>query len=282
MKELLSFSVVTPSFNQANYLEKTICSVLDQSYPKLEYLVMDGGSTDGSLDIIKRYEDRLAYWVSEPDKGQSDAINKGFMRSSGDIVAWLNSDDLYLPGALQRVAEYFANHPTIYCVYGDLQVIDSGGNYLFTKKIIPFSYNSLFFAEAYIGQPASFWRREVITKIGLVDPALHFWMDYEYYLRMAKNGIRFGHIYTPLAAFRLQPESKTVRIISARKSEIGSIKSKYHREFINHKRLNSIFYLGLKLIYKARAFALRMILRGEIVLPFRINRASKQASTSPG
>src|SRR5512142_1845754 len=120
-------SVVTPSYNQAAYLERTLRSVLDQGYADLEYLVVDGASTDGSVDIIRRYADRLAWWTSEKDSGQAEAINKGMQRARGEIVAWLNSDDTYLPGAITAAVRAFVGHPQAVLVYADMRAIDSSG-----------------------------------------------------------------------------------------------------------------------------------------------------------
>ncbi|GAI25881.1 unnamed protein product, partial [marine sediment metagenome] len=130
MSELPTVSIVTPSYNQAQFLEATMCSVLGQDYPRIEYTICDGGSTDGSVDIMRRHADRLAWWCSEEDKGQADAINKGFERSHGEILAWLNSDDLYIPGALSFVAEYFAAYPEVDVIYGDIDRIDENGGFL--------------------------------------------------------------------------------------------------------------------------------------------------------
>lgn len=127
MNEEPLVSIVTPSYNQAQYLEDTIQSVLTQDYPRIEYIVIDGGSTDGSLEIIKKYADRISYWVSEKDKGQTDALNKGFAASHGSILAWLNSDDTYRPGAIRAAVEYLSRHPQVGMVYGDLDFIDENG-----------------------------------------------------------------------------------------------------------------------------------------------------------
>src|ERR1051325_2361432 len=121
-------SIVTPSYHQARYIEETIQSVLSQDYPQIEYIIVDGGSTDGSVNIIKKYEDQLAWWTSEKDEGQTDAINKGFARAKGDILAWINSDDTYEPGAVTAAAQYLHEHPDVGMVYGDCNYIDRSGN----------------------------------------------------------------------------------------------------------------------------------------------------------
>jgi glycosyltransferase involved in cell wall biosynthesis len=139
-------SIVTPSFNQDQFLEQTISSVLGQGYTNLEYIIIDGGSTDNSVDIIRKYSNSLTFWKSERDQGQSDAINQGFQRATGDIVAWINSDDYYLPGILLKIIEYFERHPQVDIVYGDLQVIDPSGNFLGVKKVVAYDYFSALFA----------------------------------------------------------------------------------------------------------------------------------------
>src|SRR5512139_1414374 len=136
-------SIITPSYNQARFLETTIRSVLDQDYPNLEYLIVDGGSTDGSREIIQRYSDRLAWWVSERDQGQTDAINKGFARARGEILAWLNSDDTYLPGAIQGAVDFLQDHPGVGMVYGDANLIDEQSNVIGKFPARQTDYNKL-------------------------------------------------------------------------------------------------------------------------------------------
>jgi glycosyltransferase involved in cell wall biosynthesis len=211
--ELPRISIVTPSLNQANYIETTIHSVLDQGYPKLEYLIVDGGSTDGTIEILKKYDKHLT-WSSEKDRGQSDAINKGFRRTSGDILAYINSDDCYEPDAFQKVGEYFAKKPDAHWVTGKCRIIDEKGNerrrlitqyknlWLFLK-----SYKVLLVLD-YISQPATFWRRTVIEKIGLFDENEHLSMDYDYSLRAGQH-FSLHVIDSYLAAFRIHPSSKS-------------------------------------------------------------------------
>lgn len=201
-------SIVTPSFNQAKYLEKTIQSVIGQDYPNLEYRVIDGGSSDGSLEIIKKYQDRLAGWVSEPDRGQTDAINKGFALSQGKIMAWLNSDDVYLPGAITSAVEYLRGNPGVGMVYGDTDLIDSEGRVIGRFNAQQTTYRRLMRGGVYIPQPAAFWRREVWNQAGPLDPTFYFAMDYDLWVRFAKiSRIR----YTPQrwAGFRIHDEGKT-------------------------------------------------------------------------
>ena len=154
-------SVVTPSFNQGRYIEATIKSVLDQGYPNLEYIIMDGGSTDGTVEIIERYSDRLAYWVSEEDEGQTDALIKGFDRASGDILCWLCSDDLFEASTLQEVAETFVRNPDWDVVYGDSFWIDAVGRPIRFKREIPYYRFIWMYDHNYLPQPSTFWRRGI-------------------------------------------------------------------------------------------------------------------------
>jgi glycosyltransferase involved in cell wall biosynthesis len=206
---LPSMTVVTPSYNQAQYLEEAIESVLSQNYPNLEYMVLDGGSTDGSVDVIRRHADRLAHWVSERDGGQSHAINKGFARATGDIVTFLNSDDFYFPGALRRVGEAFAKHPDAGIVMGYGRFVAEDGTPL--RRIGgPFDAKRMIDGVfATVPQPAVFLRRSVIEKIGGLDTTLHFALDGELFWRAFSN---FDYVFVPedLAALRLQPLSKSV------------------------------------------------------------------------
>jgi glycosyltransferase involved in cell wall biosynthesis len=202
-------SIVTPSFNQANFLEATLASVLGQDYRPLEYIVIDGGSTDGSVDILRRHADRLGAWVSEPDHGQTDAINKGLRRARGEVLAYLNSDDLYLPGALSRVAAFFDAHPEVDLVYGDCQLIDPAGQPLGWLPAHEFSLRRTIERAEYIPQPAAFWRRALYNQVGPFDDGLHFAMDYDFFIRAGRAG-QVAHLPHPVAAFRLHPGSKTV------------------------------------------------------------------------
>ena len=199
-------SIITPSFNQARYLEQTIQSVLEQDYPSIEYIVVDGASTDGSVDVIEKYANKLAWWVSEKDSGQADAINKGFLRATGEIVAWLNSDDYYLPGAISAAVKAFEENPDVLLVYGNMLAVDERGN----------SFNALHYKQLtlqdllcfqIIGQPAVFFRREVLSKAGMLDPTFHFLLDHHLWIRIAQHG-RILHVDQTWAAARYHAEAK--------------------------------------------------------------------------
>jgi glycosyltransferase involved in cell wall biosynthesis len=201
-------SIITPSFNQAAYLEQTICSVIGQDYPHIEYFVVDGGSSDGSVGIISQYADKLAWWVSERDAGQAEAINKGLRRAQGGIVAWLNSDDVYQPGAIARAVAAFERNPDAGLVYGNLLSINSDGQPFNLQTFKPLTLNDLM-AFNIIGQPTVFMRREVLAQAGELDSSYHFLLDHHLWLRMASLA---PLVYIPetLAAARFHAGAKNV------------------------------------------------------------------------
>ncbi len=202
-------TIVTPSYNQAPFLEATIRSVLEQDYPRIEYIVIDGGSTDGSVETIKKYADRLAYWVSEKDRGQTEAINKGFARATGDILAWINSDDTYEPGAIREAVEWMQAHPDAGLVYGDANFIDDDGNVIGRFPAAQTDYRRLRGGYVHIPQQAAFFRRDLWQKVGPLDPSFFFAMDYDLWVRIAKIA---PLLYTRRvwANFRLHGDSKTL------------------------------------------------------------------------
>jgi glycosyltransferase involved in cell wall biosynthesis len=185
MSEYPRVTIITPSYNQAAFLEETIRSVLDQHYPDLEYMIFDGGSKDGSVEIIQRYSGSLAYWVSEKDRGQADAINKGFARATGEIVAWINSDDYYLPGAIHEAVAELRSHPEVGMVYGDVISIDELGTPFNIMTCGDWDLDDLMQFKV-IGQPSVFLRRSVLEKAGYLDLSLDLLLDLELWLRVAQ------------------------------------------------------------------------------------------------
>lgn len=206
---MLQISLVTPSYNQAGFLPRTIESVLGQGYPGLEYIIIDGGSSDTSAAVIRAHEQHLAYWVSEPDRGQSDAINKGWKRGRGDILGYLNSDDLLLPGALERVAAFFGSRKDVGLVYGNAVFIDESGRTTGRLDGQPFDLRRLLLREIDIPQPAMFFRRCVLDDVGFLDEEFHYTMDFDFWLRTAMHHT-IEYLPCDLAAMRLHGGAKTV------------------------------------------------------------------------
>lgn len=202
-------SIVTPSYNQDRYLTKTIESVLNQSYPNIEYIIIDGGSQDNSVDIIKKYQDQITYWISKPDRGQTDAINKGFSRATGDVYAWLNSDDTYEEEAVAEAVSFLQSHPDIGLVYGDANFINSDGRVIGKFNAKQTNYNRLRRGGVYIPQQASFWRGELWQKVGPLDPQYYFAMDYDLWIRLARI-TELRYIPKLWANFRLHEDTKTI------------------------------------------------------------------------
>jgi glycosyltransferase involved in cell wall biosynthesis len=207
---LPKISIITPSYNQGHFIEETICSVLDQGYPNLEYIIMDGGSTDNSAEVIKKYEKHLTYWVSEKDKGQSDALNKGYKRATGDVINWLNSDDYYYPGALKAVGGAFANPAVnIYC--GISRIFGNKGEYFSNGTDVYAGNLEKTIGWARIDQPETFFRKSCIDKIGFLDEQFHYIMDKELWIRYLLQYGLTGVVKdkTLIANFRIHDDSKT-------------------------------------------------------------------------
>ena len=220
-------SIVTPSYNQAQFLEQTICSVLDQGYPNLEYFVMDGGSTDGSVEIIRKYAHRLTYWVSEKDRGQSHAINKGFQRATGDLLAYINSDDYYLSGAFECIAREYLRQP-FDLIAGTCRHVDAAGNSLFVKKGNPVSLMDFLdipsYERSYLTQPEVFWTRSVLDTCGEFREDLKIAFDVEYWVRSVAAGFSISHIGNEIACFRRHSQQKTHDLSGGLIEEIRIVK----------------------------------------------------------
>ena len=222
-----TISIITPSFNQGAFIEETILSVISQKYPNIQYIIIDGGSTDNTVDIIRKFEDKIYYWVSEPDKGQPDAINKGLKKATGEIIAFINSDDYYEPGAFDFVAkQYLAGNQWI---IGGVQNfrIETGETYHVTQKADTNLFHWLLRVNQN-HQPGNFWSRNVFDKVGFMDETLHYSFDWDYWLRFISHGFEpFVYEQWIAARFRLHNESKTVKYWSRFNQEYVYLINKY-------------------------------------------------------
>lgn len=258
-------SIVTPCYNMAKYLPETIESVLTQDYPHIEYIVVDGGSTDGSLEILKRYKDRLRY-VSGPDRGPSDAAYQGFRQAQGEILAWLNADDSYLPGAVHTAAEYLQSHPTTDVVYGEGWWIDESGAIISRYPTLPFDAKILE-RDCFICQPAAFVRASAYRRCEL-DPEVNRSFDYDLWIRMAKAGFRFASIPEYLARSRMHAGAKTI----------------YEREAVFHASMSLLKrhygYIPLPWIFGYTAY--RLDHRDQFFAPLRYSAWKYLASLPVG
>jgi glycosyltransferase involved in cell wall biosynthesis len=209
------FSIITPSYNQGAYIEQTICSVLEQNYPALEYIIIDGGSTDGTIEIIKKFARWLTYWVSEPDRGQAHALNKGLQRATGQIIGYLNSDDYYLENALMRVAECVNVFPDADILYGRCRRVDERGHKIGETVSSISSYEEVldlwdvWYQGRNFVQPEVFWTKRIMDRIGRFREDLFWVMDYDYWLRIFAAGGRVGFVDAELAALRHHPAQKS-------------------------------------------------------------------------
>lgn len=203
-------SIVTPSFNQGQFLEETMLSVLEQDYPNIEYIVIDGASQDNSVEIIHKYADRLAYWASEPDKGQTEAINKGFARAHGEILAWINSDDTYNPGVFREAVTFLQSQAAVGAVYGDLHFIDESGRVVGQFPAAQTDLRRLRRGYVHIPQPATFFRADLWRQVGPLDDSFFFAMDYDLWVRLA-GVTQFKYLPGPIwANFRMHLDAKTI------------------------------------------------------------------------
>ena len=246
-------SVITPSYNQARFIEQTILSVLEQDYPDIEYIIVDGKSTDGSPEIIQKYADRLAWWVSEPDRGQTDALNKGFSHATGELLAWINSDDTYTPGAIREAVKFFEGHSNAALIYGDANYINEDGQVVGRFPAAQTNYRLLRQGYVHIPQQASFFRADLWRQVGPLDPSFFFAMDYDLWVRLAARG---PLLYNPRlwANFRLHSESKTLadndrcwpEMIRVHRRDGGSWYSVIVAKYIVRTLIAPLWHLRLK------------------------------------
>jgi glycosyltransferase involved in cell wall biosynthesis len=227
-------SIVTPSYNQGKFIEETIRSVLDQGYPNLEYIIIDGGSTDDSVDIIRRFEKQLTHWVSEKDNGAADAIAKGFAKATGEVFAYLNSDDVYLPGTLQTIGSLMAD-PRIDVAFGNMYWVDTQGKKIGERRQTRFLPMGYVFGGSDLMQPATFWRKDIYLKNGGIDPSYRFTFDADLFFRFALRGARFKFVNKFLASFRIHPQSKSSTEDTICLAEMQRMREKYlpfpHKSF---------------------------------------------------
>ncbi len=246
-KKLPKISIITPSYNQARFIDQTIQSVLNQDYPNLEYIVMDGGSTDGTIEILKKYNKKIK-WISEKDRGQTDAINKGLQLITGEIIGYLNSDDLLESNCLGNISGFFDSNPKVYWVSGKCRIINALGdrsrNFVVYYKNICLKhlrFRNTLYVSNYISQPATFWRKELVESIGFFNESYHLSMDYDYWLRAFKK-YKLGYIDDYLASFRIHESSKGSRSLNDQLDESYEIAKKYTSAelFLKLHRLHDI------------------------------------------
>jgi glycosyltransferase involved in cell wall biosynthesis len=268
-------SIVTPSYNQSQFLERTILSVLNQNYPNLEYIIIDGGSTDGSVDIIKKYEKYLAYWVSEPDKGQADAINKGFSKSTGDILAYINSDDTYVPGAFFKIVEAISDNPKADLVFGNIHFVDEYDNKFDELRFTKFDFSTLIYEGGNLHQTGAFWTRKIYDAVKGVNVKYKFCIDFDFFCRVAEAG-NLKYIREYIANFRYHRKSKSSMI-----DYIGLVE---HEEIATrYRKSNNKIYLKYKrMLCQIRRF-FNYIVQGDMDYAMRglVKRIQKIAHIKP-
>jgi glycosyltransferase involved in cell wall biosynthesis len=254
VNKIMKISIITPSFNQVQFIERTILSVLNQNYPDLDYIVMDGGSTDGTVEILQKYSDKII-WRCEKDHGQSDAINKGLKIATGDIVAYLNSDDTYEPSTLQKVADFFIHNPNAKWVYGKCKIIDEKDQEIrkpitWYKNLLlkNYSYSKLL-SENFISQPATFWKKEILNEIGFFNEQENFCMDYEFWLRLGQK-YPAGVIDEYLANFRYYSNSKSGSVNKKQFQDELRLAKKFGADHPLSIFLHRVNYYKITWIYK--------------------------------
>lgn len=235
-------SIVTVSYNQGQFIEDNIKSVINQNYPNVEHIIIDAGSTDGTLDILKKYDEHLV-WTSEPDRGQSHGLNKGFKKATGEIMGWFNSDDRVAPNALHRVAEFFKDNPNEIGVVGNINLVNQKGEFVRKVKGEAYQYTDMVNVKRGVTQPSTFIKTEVFNKIGYLDESLHYTMDFDLFLRVSSIKT-IPYINFSLADFRLQSQAKTTNGLAEFRKEHIKIARKYNASYFS-KGIRSDLYVIL-------------------------------------
>ncbi len=254
-------SIVTPSYNQAQFLEKTILSVLNQNYPNLEYIIIDGGSTDGSIDVIRKYSKYIGHWVSERDEGQGDALNKGFKRASGKLIGWLNSDDYLLPGAFEIILEAYSKGATADVYYGDYYFVDEADNIIRKRKETWFTPGLLLYIGCYIPSSGTFFNQSIFCEGYSISNDLNVAMDYELFMRLSKANKTVTHIRKYLSCFRRHGDNKSLNVINAIREE-ESVKLLYGPRIFKSNDMNIKFYRMMKYPYLAKRGIIKLLRGG--------------------
>lgn len=291
MNKYPRISVITPSYNQGQYLEQTIMSVLGQFYPNLEYIIIDGGSSDNSVEILKKYQDRLAFWVSEKDNGQAHAINKGFDRATGDILCWLNSDDMFMPNILNYVAENLNIHNLEIFTGNCIHYSESDENGVSTDGCQTVQYfNKMDLLNAdFITQPSTFWTRKTWSRVGPLNEQFHFVFDWEWFIRAKKNDVLFKPVNRTLSLYRIHDAHKTGVGGEKRHEEIMKLYQEngkfenaqiYKQLLSDKKRLNTIYVTFLR--YLSAVFRLKItdIQLLIFLFPFKYWKIDRQLLTN--
>jgi glycosyltransferase involved in cell wall biosynthesis len=257
----MKFSIITPSLNNGQFIRDTIQSVLDQDYRNFEHIIIDGGSTDETIPLLKKYSHLR--WISEEDTGQSNAINKGFKKSNGDVVAWLNSDDYYERNIFSKVAEFFKNHPDCRFLYGDITLVNLQKAPLAQMRGANLNFENLLKNPDIIRQPSCFWRKEAIAKVGMLQEELALVMDYDFLLRTMVE-FRAYYINENLSYFRVHEGCKTKRQIKRQHREIRDVMKKHTALY---------FYYFFRLLVLRRYYPLKHAISKMILKSFKVKRA---------
>jgi glycosyltransferase involved in cell wall biosynthesis len=257
LKKFPSISIITVSFNQGQFIEDNIQSVIKQNYPNIEHIIIDAGSTDKTLEILKKYDKHLN-WISEPDNGQSDGLNEGFKKATGEIIGWFNSDDRIPPGALHKVARFFTEHNDEIAVVGDQAFIDVAGNQIKVVKSREYSYDYLLNYARGITQNSTFFKREVFNKIGYLNESIHYAMDRDLFIRIASIKA-IPYIPEILGEFRIQAEAKTAQGSYNFVIDLIKIRRKYNGKLFSPANLNNYFFIIKEPLRRIKWLVLRRI-----------------------